>query len=219
MFWRTLSLLASLLGLVTHETRGGTLSPQDVSAGYNPVDPAVFSLPDGLGNADSALAAVEEVLPLLIDDLPTLVVVDMQTGFLGDSDQWVIQNVEQQIVHAVQHGWRILVLEFEDYGETHPDLKRHLVGYPRAHILTKGVRDGSPQMVAEEVRQQVTTWHYVVCGAYADQCVAATAERLAIARPCAWVEVVTYACKPYEQDFTWASFPTQPNIRLYAEAA
>lgn len=158
--------------------------------------------------------------------VPALVVVDMQKGFLckDGSDEYYhdyyrdfVQSVEALVVDAVRKGWKVFLLEFEDYGPTLWQITRHLEGYPLAVRLSKSGRDGADNLLTVNDKSGGSP-SYLVCGCYADQCVEATVVSLAQMQPRSLVQVARAACLPYEQDFTWTRFPTGPNLR-FAEAA
>lgn len=174
-------------------------------------------------------AGAYRVNPLLFQfgmGRPSLVIVDMQVGFLckeGTTElyyehyQSLVDEVEALVVEAVGKRWKVFVLEYEGFGSTLWEIVRHLENYPLAVRLTKSKRDGSYDVVRVN-EQSGGSDEYLVCGCYADQCVEETVVNLARSQPQSLVKVVPKACLPYEQDFQWRCFPTAANL-LLARAA
>ncbi|MCC6979556.1 MAG: isochorismatase family protein [Candidatus Melainabacteria bacterium] len=166
------------------------------------------------------------VNPLFYSDgmgRPSLVVVDMQTGFLcqdGSVDElidpaWqaVLDEVEALVVDAVARGWKVYLLEYAGYGTTFWQITRHLENYPLACRLTKSRWDGSMEVVGLNDRCGGSS-EYLVCGCYSEQCVEQTVVSLAKSQPRSLVRVATQACLPHDPGFEWSRFPKANNLQL-----
>jgi nicotinamidase-related amidase len=103
----------------------------------------------------------------------TLVIVDMQPGFIGVSEKPIIPNVIKSVQYAIRQGWPIVVVEFEGYGETEVDVMAEVLKSPQYEIVTKHQCSGGEE-VSEACHKRGWPNNFVVCGVYGDQCVSDT---------------------------------------------
>jgi nicotinamidase-related amidase len=153
------------------------------------------------------------------DDRATLVVIDMQPYFSASQNESTIGAVERQILRAIACRRPILIVEYEDCGETDRRLMRHLEGkYELYQVVPKRSTDGS-QEVARACRWMgFPRQHFQVCGVNTDACVRATVSGLAYRLPGALVEVIKEACNT-EGLPNWDYFHTLPKVVLSNEKA
>lgn len=104
----------------------------------------------------------------------TLVIVDMQTGFIdSDHDFAVISGVIRAIKKAKKNLSDIIVVEYSGSGKTLPDIMRTLRGYRKVHRVQKHKDDGSVP-VLRNIRRNGLGLNLRVCGVNLDACVRRT---------------------------------------------
>ncbi len=146
------------------------------------------------------------ILPALVAQLYTLVIVDMQPGFSASNDERTILAVLDEIRRAIKHGAAIIVIESDrkKYGSTHAVLLELLASYDsdRWSIETKFWRHNdqySPHSGALQVDEACEvfgfpTERFRVCGVNTDICVFFTAMELAKQYALSKLEIVMRAC-------------------------
>lgn len=173
--------------------------------------------------AELKAAFVQSQALLQADDRQrTLVVVDVQPGFLDGRHEAFLQSVEGLILEARAAGGPIIFLEYEGrFGPTYRQLQKLVEGYEeRSKRVTKGHWSGAREVTDTCNKYGFGRGIFRVCGVYTDQCVSYTVKDLAAAFPRSLVEVVPAACRSYQQACKgadsdgWADFPLAPNIFL-----
>jgi len=124
----------------------------------------------------------------------TLVVIDLQPGFIAGNKSRVRENALREIKRAVKDEADIVFLEFLGHGSTHRHLMEVVQSYKRCQIKTKQQDDGSSQ-VYEAVRDHgFMIGRFRVVGINTDFCVYSTVEGLRRRFPNSFIEVVSRAC-------------------------
>ena len=163
---------------------------------------------------------------LEVDDRErTLVVVDVQPGFLNTRQEAFLQSTEGLVFAARARGWPIIFLEYVGrFGPTYTRLLKVVEGYEhRSKRVTKDRWSGAREVAKTCASYGFGRQIFRVCGVYTDQCVAATVSELALDFPASLVEVVPAACRSFVQAYKgadndfWDSFPLEENIRLIPE--
>lgn len=129
----------------------------------------------------------------------TLVIIDMQSGFMNDGEQDIVPAICDLIRHAKQNEWAIIVVEFHGYGETDEEISNMLVDYPHCTTVQKGSCNGGKEII--DCINEHPSWslNLLVCGVYGPDCVAATVSGIFDTSDLAEVDVVTDAtCPKYE---------------------
>jgi len=128
----------------------------------------------------------------------TLVIVDMQSGFMGTSgnEHDVVAPICTLIRHAQSHNWGIIVVEFDDQGDTDDQILDALTGYEYWTTVTKDDMDGSTEVLGAINSFPKWSTDFVVCGIYGPECVAATVDGILSKCLLSEVDVVEDAVYP-----------------------
>ena len=111
----------------------------------------------------------------------TLVIIDMQNGFLeaGDPDCYdIIPNICRTIQHAMINGWGIIIVEYTNNGQTDNDILEAVSGYNRLQFVSKDAPDGGRAILSRLKANPGLSLDLLVCGIYGDMCVAQTVSGL-----------------------------------------
>lgn len=156
--------------------------------------------------------------PLNLDK--TLVIVDMQSGFMNIDEHDILPAICSLVRHAIRSEWGIFVVEFNGHGTTHPDILKLLTGYPHWVTVQKGDCDGSEVII--ETMDSQWSLDFLVCGIYGPECVAATVDGLLNESNLVEVSVVEDAIYPsycpysstnVEQDDDYRCEPTRTYVK------
>jgi nicotinamidase-related amidase len=127
----------------------------------------------------------------------TLICVDVQPKFPVKPEQDFVPNVCREVALAMERQANIIFLEYENFGETLPEVKQ-LVNqnrYQRIYYGVKKERDGSVWVrKAVQERAFFSEW-FVFVGAYTGQCVYETVKGINSWFPRSRIEVVADACR------------------------
>lgn len=140
----------------------------------------------------------------------TLVVVDMQPGFLASLKEETLLAVERQIRLAVSRGWSVVLLELDPWrnGPTHERLTKLLDGYQRQTTRVKSVSCGAIQVQDACEDLWLPTRFFRVCGVNSDLCVRATVLGMHVRYPGSGIRVIREACNTdHCPDMPWRAFP------------
>lgn len=107
----------------------------------------------------------------------TLVVVDMQMSF--SSSYQCLHGVMEAIAYSKKNSEAILLLEYEEEGETNPNILYSLRDYPKYAIVEKSQDDGGFEAYASLCELNADLTDIKICGVNACYCVASTARTLA----------------------------------------
>ncbi|MBK9141208.1 MAG: MaoC family dehydratase [Candidatus Melainabacteria bacterium] len=142
----------------------------------------------------------------------TLVVVDMQPRY--QASRSIVRQVEDEIGHAVDNGWPVIVLQYKNMGRTHKRLLDALHHRGARYVLRVKARpDGSHHVAEACLMHGFPTSRFRLCGVNALACVKQTALGLNARFPGSRVEVVKSACNgPGVVD--WSRFPSRKNLIL-----
>ncbi|NTW14469.1 MAG: cysteine hydrolase [Candidatus Moranbacteria bacterium] len=112
--------------------------------------------------------------------MPVVILIDMQTGFFpGIREERKEQLVASQrsiLCHCADQDIPVCVLEFNNYGETIPELADLLAKIPRVKTLLKSHDDG---FTNPELKETLDGWEaekLIIMGINADYCVLETAK-------------------------------------------
>ncbi len=133
--------------------------------------------------------------------MKTLVIIDMQKGFLRDCQTWrgrVIEEVLSLIKDFRKHQWPILIVEFIGYQDstTIEEIHKAIKGYEKfVQFVKKNNIDGSNQILSW---RQYWDWplSLVVCGIYGDCCISATVDGIIDKDPRVSIEIREEAIYP-----------------------
>lgn len=133
-------------------------------------------------------------IPINLDK--TLVIIDMQTGFVGHEEKDIIPAICTLIRHAKESNWGIIVVEFESNGDTEKEITDMLINYPHFITVHKEECDGSLDIF--EALSDLPQWSqdFLVCGLYGPECVAETVDGLLYESKLSEVTVVEDAVWP-----------------------
>lgn len=106
-----------------------------------------------------------------------LVIIDMQPQF-GDHVYDVVEPIMDLIDQAMQVNAPILVVEYEDSGETDERILKQLESYGFWNKATKPFDDGSSEIVKELGRMGCGDYEIHLCGINLAACVRRTADGL-----------------------------------------
>lgn len=107
-----------------------------------------------------------------------LLVVDMQIGFDESKSKRVIRECQKLIRQAIKDKNKIIVLEYEDYGKTIPELKI-LLNHHKVKYIVKKIDDGGDPVHSHIQKRNWKITEIQICGICLSACVKATSERLA----------------------------------------
>lgn len=126
----------------------------------------------------------------------TLVIIDMQSGFMNKDEYDIVPAICTLIRHAKYNNWGIVVVEFGGHGETDKKICELLIGYSHYKTVYKEYCDGSSEVL--EVINLLPRWSLdiVICGIYGPECVAATVDGLLSNSIVSEVDVVEDAVYP-----------------------
>ncbi|MGD9679673.1 MAG: MaoC family dehydratase [Candidatus Obscuribacterales bacterium] len=142
----------------------------------------------------------------------TLVLVDMQPRY--QASRSIVRQVEDEIDHAVDNGWPVVVLQYKNMGRTYKRLLDALYRRGARYVLRVKARPDGSHQVAEACKiHGFPTSRFRLCGVNALACVRQTALGLHTRFPQSRVEVVKGACNgPGVVD--WSRFPSRKNLIL-----
>jgi nicotinamidase-related amidase len=162
--------------------------------------------------APASLDAIQQHRSPANPDETTLVIVDMQPYFRASQHPDTLAAVEREIRSAISNESAIVLLEFEDSGDTDARLMRVLRAYPRLAVKLKTTDDGSAWVTAACREHGFGTKHFRVCGVNTDACVLATVLGLTRRLPHCTVEVVKDACNSGNTGYNWGDYRNQRNV-------
>lgn len=105
----------------------------------------------------------------------TLVIIDMQDGFMNSDDEnEIIPAILSLIRLAIQNSYAIIIVEFDKCGDTNYDIIKEVRGYPHRATVIKYDRDGSKKII--DCLDDHPKWSrsLLVCGIYGPECVSET---------------------------------------------
>lgn len=145
--------------------------------------------------------------------MPTLVVIDMQTGFGSANHRPTIDAVIEEIQSAIRNKWAIVLVEYVGFGTTLPEILKEAKKSPMLTRVDKENDDG-----AWEVFKTVTDWGYDywtlrICGVNANMCVRDTVTGLVKLLPETNIAIVDRACHSY-MEFDWFWTEKLPTIQV-----
>ena len=120
----------------------------------------------------------------------TLCIVDMQPNFLLAKQKRTIKATVEEIKKAKKNREGIVVLEYEEEGETHPSILRALGQYKRVAFEKKDDDDGGDEFVQACDRHQFSLRQVKVCGVNVFACVYRTINGIKRHRPNTRVVVI-----------------------------
>lgn len=125
-----------------------------------------------------------------------LTIIDMQVKFIKKGEHTLeIRGIRQLIDSFKKKKQDIAIVEYMSFGNTIPKIYNKIRKYPY-HYVDKDSNDGSA-----EILRTIDSPVYVVCGIYADYCIAETVEGLAYSNK--QVEVVTDCCGVYKDSYDY----------------
>lgn len=104
----------------------------------------------------------------------TLVIIDMQVGFEAANYQDVIEGCAKEIKRARKAGMPIMLVEYDDFGDTQSALLNLVEGYRKCIVATKYDDDGSYEVGQWLKRKNWPSDNLRVCGVNAWCCVRET---------------------------------------------
>jgi len=150
----------------------------------------------------------------------TLVIIDMQTGFIDGCDATGAENVICKMVeHARQQKWGILVVEFDGYGDTIDSIAQAVGGYEMAHDVVKDHMGGGEEVMECLNRHPELPRDLVVCGIFGEQCVSRTIYELCLMQEIPVIDVLEDGIAP--EYATWDannSSTEEENTRLVSSS-
>lgn len=124
----------------------------------------------------------------------TLVVVDMQDGFVAARGKKVQDQTKRAIKNAMKDRASIIFVEFAGQGPTYPCLTQLTKTYDKVHTVVKQGWDGSRESMEVIKKFKLSSKRFKVCGVYTECCVDATVQGLASAIPTSKIKVLEKAC-------------------------
>jgi nicotinamidase-related amidase len=154
----------------------------------------------------------------------TLLVVDMQKGFVASQDPITLNCVMQLIKQAMHDNAAIIFIELDPdlNGPTDLRLTNLVEGYPYSVVEEKCVdkfgNDGSGDAADACGQFGFPTNHFKVCGVNTNICVSYTVIGLATLFPPAVIEVIQEACNTeFRPDEQWNEFEDDMAFNGYAD--
>lgn len=126
----------------------------------------------------------------------TLVIIDMQSGFMDEDEYDIVPAICRLIRHAKHNEWPIIVVEFSDNGDTNSDILAAIYNYPHFVTVMKGQCDGGRDVIECIENHPAWSLNILICGIYGPECVANTVCGLFEASDLVEVDVVTDAICP-----------------------
>lgn len=147
---------------------------------------------------------------------PTLVVVDMQSGFDSASEPDVVASVAREIIQTKANNGAIIFVEYEGCFPTFKGLLGLTKNYALRSRITKRQDDGSLEVIKCIKRRSFYDKDIRVCGVNADCCVYATVEGLLKKMPQSRVELIKDACgwSCGNRGISWSGYMSHPNLSL-----
>lgn len=124
----------------------------------------------------------------------SLVIVDMQHGFVASRKKPVIRACEAAIAKAIQDEAAIIFVEFLGYGASRKTLRELTDNYYKTFVVRKGTDDGSREVSKVIKDNKLPSKIVKVCGVNTDFCVKATVRGLTSKMPRSTLEVLAKAC-------------------------
>ena len=77
----------------------------------------------------------------------TLVIIDMQPDFEAANYDWLVERIVEDVEQAKENRANILVVEYNDYGDTHEKIMEAIGDYLNAYTIEKWDDDGSEEIM------------------------------------------------------------------------
>ena len=123
----------------------------------------------------------------------TLIVMDMQQGFVAADDPVTINACAKEIQLAIENNNPIIIVEYKYNGPTHPQLTKLVKDYPFISFIKKRDDDGTEDILNFFYRCKIQPERIRMIGVNTDACVLATLYGLYTAS-CFHLEIVRKAC-------------------------
>lgn len=126
----------------------------------------------------------------------TLVIIDMQSGFMDEDEYDIVPAICRLIRHAKHNKWAIIVVEFSYNGNTNCDVVETIGDYPHFVTVMKKQCNGGREVINCLNSHPAWSLNLLVCGVYGPECVAETVCGIFDASDLVGVDVVTDAVYP-----------------------
>ena len=126
----------------------------------------------------------------------TLVIIDMQPAFLQDNDGDLIEIICGLIEQAKGNTWAIIVVEYDGYGDTVPEIMESTGSYQHCEIIKKLGNDGGSKVLGCLSGHPGWPLDLLVCGVMGNVCVPETVAGLFRNSSLVEVSVVSDAVSP-----------------------
>ena len=117
----------------------------------------------------------------------------MQPYFDSANEPWLLNNVLAEIKKARNNSDYIIVLEYIDCGETHPDIVKSCEGYSRYYHEVKSSQSGAPNILCIMRENNIQADHFIIVGVETESCILETVEGIVHKIPKSKVTVVADA--------------------------
>lgn len=140
----------------------------------------------------------------------------MQAVFEAANNTRVISAISEEILHCISEEIPIIFLEYNQSGDTLPQLLSLVRGYPHVFRTTKNQDDGSKEVAAVLKKNKLPHKTVRVCGVNADACVERTISGLCRKYPRTEIIVVKNACGTCggPGHYDWNCYITRRNLKL-----
>ncbi len=126
----------------------------------------------------------------------TLVIIDMQNGFIGPSEKSMVPDMCVLIRHAMVHSWGIILVEYNYYGSTNITILDEVAGYRHLEIVKKDYPNGGVEVTDCLSKHPDWSLNLLVCGIYGNECVAETVAGIFEENDLVEIDVVTDLVSP-----------------------
>lgn len=140
----------------------------------------------------------------------TLVIIDMQTGFVLSDNRTLVSNCRREIKNAIKNEWAIIFVEYKGLGRTIGELRSLTKKYPWVTTVVKNSDDGGIDILDTIFEKGYSNCRIRICGIYAELCVKSTVISLRKFLPkTSKITIVKDASRNFynspKYKFTWAN--------------
>jgi hypothetical protein len=103
-----------------------------------------------------------------------LIIIDMQEQFDASRDKNTIRTIQKMITDAKRDGAFIIIAHYMRCGQTRPEIRKMIQGYPYADSCYSNQDDKSQAIYTKLLRYGIQTDIFKICGVNTEACVMST---------------------------------------------
>lgn len=143
-----------------------------------------------------------------------LIIIDVQPGFKGSDKPTMIRAIQQEVRKSRSKNELIILLQYEDHGDTLPSITTLMEDYPYKEVVWKNSDDGAIEIIDRLFNINCKPKSFKICGLHNVFCVKSTVETLSTMRPRCEIILLKdcIKCVRKKVDLTWSD--KLPNVKV-----